>query len=48
MAKLQRKLLRRKMKPQNELDTIKRLSFKPVIKKVDIEELKKQFGSTQA
>ncbi len=44
--KLQRKLLRRKMQPQAEVKTIKRLNFKPVIKKVDIEELKKQFGTS--
>jgi hypothetical protein len=48
MSKLQRKLLRRKMRPQAELATIKRLTAKPVIKKVDVEELKKQFGNKPA
>lgn len=48
MARLQRKLLRRKMIPQAAQATIKRLNTKPVIKNVDIEAIKQEFAARKA
>lgn len=43
-TKLLRKARRNKGRAKVKQDTIKRLSFQPVIKKVDPEELKKEFA----
>ena len=41
---LKRKKLRKKMEPTALQNEIKRLNAKPVIRKVDVEELKKSFA----
>lgn len=43
--KLSRKRLRRKMTPIAKREEIKRLSAKPVVKKVDVEAIKASFAN---
>ena len=43
-TRLIRKTQRKRAKQERSADNIKRLNFKPVIKKVDVEELKKSFA----
>ncbi|MDW7690606.1 hypothetical protein R9C00_22395 [Flammeovirgaceae bacterium SG7u.111] len=44
ITRLKRKAKRNKSRAKNRVETIKRLNAKPVIKNVDIEDLKKDFA----